>query len=236
MKLINGQEIQLNIISEAAKKHFTDPYNYTKEIIQEWDGLPYSKYIKPGSVILDIGANVGLFALHVLPYASRMVCVEPTPQHMEIQKEMLNDYKSKEYPFPNDNIFRGIKITRIEHEQSALNYYTGKARFRNEPINTTMNTLRNAPDSYEVNCITLKDLCEKYELPVVDFCKIDIEGSEFQALTVERIKEVAGIIRSFFVELHPRSIESQCEMANRFEAAGYKVELVDYNGSVYCYL
>jgi hypothetical protein len=86
-----------------------------------------------------------------------------------------------------------------------------------------------------VNCITLADLCRKYGLEKVDFCKIDIEGSEWQALTTERIAEVKGIIKSFFVELHPRSAEAQRDMASRFEAAGYKVKHIDYNGSIYAY-
>jgi len=213
MRLIDGTHRELNIISEQAQKHFADDNNYTKFIIAEWEDLPYSKYIKPGSVILDIGANVGLFALHVLPYASKMVCVEPTPQHMEIQRELL--------------------AGAVTHEQSALHNYTGKCRFHFEPVNTTMNTIRQ-DGSLEVDCITLKDLCDKHSLSSVDFCKVDIEGSEWQALTVERIKEVAGIIKSFFVELHPRTAEAQRDMADMFTQAGYMVELVDYNGSIYC--
>lgn len=213
MRLISGKHIELNIQSEAAKKHFSDPTNYSAFIIQEWEDLPYSKYIKPGSTILDIGANVGLFALHVLPYASRMVCVEPTPAHMAIQRELVGELS--------------------EHEQSALHNHTGKTRFHLEPVNTTMNTIRN-DGNIEVNCITLFDLCRKYNLQTVDFCKVDIEGSEWEALTVERIKEVAGIIKAFFVELHPRTVEAQRDMAARFTEAGYKAEHIDYNGSIYC--
>lgn len=213
MRLINGKYHELNLVSDAAKQHFADPNNYSAFIIQEWEDLPYSKYIKQDSVILDIGANVGLFALHVLPYASRMICVEPTPVHMNIQRELLGG--------------------NVEHEQAALHNYTGRTRFHFEPINTTMNTIRQ-DGGLEVDCITLLDLCNKYNLSTVDFCKVDIEGSEWQALTDERIAEVKGIIKSFFVELHPRSSEAQRGMAARFEEAGYKVEMIDYNGSIYC--
>lgn len=215
MKLINGNDIELNL-SEQARNHFDNPRNYTDFIIAEWEGLPYSGYIKPNSVILDVGANVGLFALHVLPFAKCLICVEPTPGHMKIQKDIASSPKTF-------------------HIQAALNSYTGKAKFREEPVNFTMNTLRDSSDAYEVDCITLKDLCDKFELKTVDFCKVDIEGSEWQALTVERLKEVKGIIKSFFVELHPRTGESQFEMGKRFEEAGYKVKLIDYNGSIYCY-
>jgi FkbM family methyltransferase len=212
IRTIDGKYAEIQL-SEAAAAHVADPHNYALFILDEWEHLPYSDYIRPGSVILDIGANVGLFALHVKPYAKRLVCVEPTPQHMAIQRELV----------------------QAEHEQAALNHYTGTARFRNEPVNTTMNTLSNGPGAYDVNCITLRDLCEKYQLENVDFCKIDIEGSEWQALTAERIAEVSGIIRSFFVELHPRTAEAQAEMAARFEKAGYQVKAIDYNGSIYAY-
>lgn len=214
MKLINGQDIELNIVSDAAKAHFAEDTNYTKFIIAEWEDLPYSKYIKPGSTILDIGANVGLFALHVLPYAKYMVCVEPTPAHMQIQIELLN-------------------TSKVDHCLAALNSYTGKTKFHLEPVNTTMNTIRQ-DGGIEVDCITLLDLCNKYNLTEVDFCKVDIEGSEWQAITVERIKEVAGIIKAFFVELHPRTSEAQRDMAARFTEAGYLVQLIEYNGSIYC--
>lgn len=222
MRLIDGTYRELNIISEAVKKHFADDNNYTKFIIAEWEDLPYSKYINPGSVILDIGANVGLFALHVFPYAKRMFCVEPTPAHMEVNKELYIT-----------NIPANSPVITVVHEQSALANHNGQCRFHIEPINTTMNTIRD-DGSIMVNCITLKELCDKYNLLSVDFCKVDIEGSEWQALTVERIKEVAGIIKSFFVELHPRTHEAQRNMSARFTEAGYLVELVDYNGSIYC--
>jgi len=213
MKLINGKTIELNIVSEQAKRHFADDNNYTKFIIAEWEDLPYTPYIKPGSVILDIGANVGLFALHVKPYAKRLICVEPTPAHMAIQRELID----------------------AEHEQAALHQYTGRCKFHHEPVNTTMNTIRQ-DGGLEVDCITLLDLCNKYNLTSVDFCKVDIEGSEWEALTVERIKEVVGIIKAFFVELHPRTPEAQRDMAAQFEEAGYTVEMIDYNGSIYCTL
>lgn len=213
IRLVNGNYQEFSV-SEESQKHFDDDNNYSAFILQEWEDLPYSKYIKPDSVILDIGANVGLFALHVHPFSRLTVCVEPTPEHMKVQKEVA---------------------PRVIHEQAALNSYTGKARFRREPVNTTMNSLSDRPDSYEVDCITLKGLCEKYGLPRVDFCKVDIEGGEWGALDVERIKEVKGIIKSFFVELHPRTVLAQNDMKLRFEQAGYKVDLIDYNGSIYAY-
>lgn len=227
---INHSTSEINIITDKAKQHFADPYNYTVEILAQFDQHLYENYITAkDKIILDIGANVGLFALHVLPYVERIVCVEPTPEHMEIQKELLDKYTDT---YGQDDLI--LPYDNIEHEQSALNSYTGKTTFNWCGINTTMNSLQSRGDrSFEVDCITLKDLCEKYSLTKVDLCKVDIEGSEWQAITAETLEPVKHIIDKYFIELHPPTQESQEQMKTVFEAVGYKVEKV-YHDSLFC--
>ena len=175
-------------------------------------------------MVLDIGGNIGLFAIHVLPWADKIICVEPTPGHMAIQKTLL----SKAVKLMDRDI-------EVIHEQAALNSYTGKAKFRTEPINTTMNTLVDRPDSYEVDCITLADLCAKHGLTKVDLVKVDIEGSEMKAITVETVSAVSSIVNKFLLETHPRSREMQDYFIGIFTEAGYKAEYVDFNGSIIAY-
>jgi hypothetical protein len=95
-----------------------------------------------------------------------------------------------------------------------------------------MNIVSDREDSYEVDCITLKDLCEKYGLEKVDLCKVDIEGSEFKAITEQTVGEVKGIVKRFLLETHPRSRESQDHFKNIFEKCGYTVRYFDFNGSI----
>lgn len=222
IKQINGNnyELDLSLSSTELRQHFENPYNYTREIIEEWNSEPFRELIsKFDRTILDIGANIGLFALHVLPFADKIICVEPTPEHMVVQRELLSGSK------------------KINHEQAALHNYTGKTAFHRCGINTTMNSLdhQNREAGYEVDCITLFDLCKKYELKHVDLCKIDIEGSETRALTIETVKAVNHIIDKFLVELHPRTREMQDNFKAIFKEAGYKCEYFDFNGSIFCY-
>lgn len=217
IRQIHGDYYPLQMTPKI-QAHFDEPTNYAHFIVAEWQTLPYS-YIKPKSTILDIGANIGLFALHVFPYANKIICVEPTPSHMEIQKEVLQGV----FPFE----------CNIQHDQVALHNYTGKVGFHLEGVNSTMNRVNvNNIGSIEVDCITLEDLCKKWKLDHVDFCKIDIEGSEDSAITVETVMPVKDIIKCFSIELHPRTKEMQDKYIAIFEACGYKTEAIDFNGTV----
>ena len=215
---INGNEIDLNIQSDHAKWHFETWENYSSFILDEWRSQPYREYIsKHDKIILDIGANVGLFALHVLPYVDRIVCVEPTESHNRVFNEI-------------------VESDKVELESSALHNYTGTVGWHNEPVNTTMNRVNvHHAGAIEVHCITLYDLCKKYNLTHVDFCKIDIEGSEDLAITVETIRPVNHIIKKFSIELHPRTAEMQAKYKAIFEEAGYKAEAIDFNGTIFAY-
>jgi FkbM family methyltransferase len=222
---INGKEIELNIVSDHAKWHFETWENYSSFILDEWKGQPYKDYLsKEDKVILDIGANVGLFALHVLPYAERIVCVEPTESHNKVFEELFANYikVGKDY----DNVYL---------EKSALHNYTGTVGWHIEPVNTTMNRVNVSGIGIEASCITLYDLCKKYNLTNVDFCKIDIEGSEDLAITVETVRPVNHIIKKFSIELHPRTKEMQDKYKAIFEESGYKTEAIDFNGTLFCY-
>lgn len=227
IRLLDGSYSDMNIGIKAVAEHFNNANNYTKEILSEWESEPFKQFISPeDKVFLDIGGNVGFFAIHVLKNADNIICVEPTPAHMNVQKELINE-----------QIARLNQYVEFHHEQSALNFYTGKVGFHIEPVNFTMNTLNywNKANSIEVDCITLFDLCKKYNLEKVDFCKIDIEGSEFKALTPEEINPVYPIINKFLIELHPRTRESQDHFKKIFEETGYKVDYYDFNGSIYVY-
>ena len=219
MKLINGQDYDIPLTTPELQEHFSNPYNYTKEIIAQFEHNYYREFIPDKcKAMLDIGANVGLFALHMsmLPVIEKIICVEPTPEHFKNLEELTS-------PFPF-----------IKREQSALAGHSGRTIFHWCGINTTMNSLQPRGDrSFEVNAITLSDLLDKYKLDSVDFCKIDIEGSEDVAVTAETLTPVKDRIKKIFIELHPPNGESQTKFQKIFEAVGYKVERI-YHDSLLC--
>lgn len=208
IKLINGQYADISMETPAVRAHFVDPYNYTAEILDQFEHLIYKDFITAQDrAILDIGANIGLFALHVSPFAERIICVEPTPSHMEKQKHIL----------------AGLPVA---HHEAALSDHVGEQDFHWCGINTTMNSLqdRHSGKKFRVKTTTLQELVTRYA--PIDFCKIDIEGSEWQAVTVKTLEPVADQIEKIFMELHPPNAHSQEHFARILMDCGYKVEKV----------
>ena len=194
-------------------------------ILRQFDDGLYNPYIsKTDKVFLDIGSNVGLFALYVSPQASKIICLEPTPEHNEKAVQILKN---------NHPTF----IVVIE--EGALSDHNGEDLFYRNPRNSTNNSL-DARDStpFPVVCFTLAGIYNRFHdidgIDHVDFCKIDIEGSEWKAITVETLKPVFNVIDKIFIELHPMTKQSQDAMAPIFEAVGYKVERVG-NDTLFCH-
>ena len=214
MKLINGSQFEI-VMDDELQRHFGNPYNYTEAIIGQFNEDIYAGIVtKADKIILDIGANVGLFALHVLPYAKKIICVEPTPEHMTAQRKIITQG------------LNSFKNCLVIHEEAAINSFTGKANFHRCGINFTMNSLhhQNREQSFAVNCITLADLLDKYNLNTVDFCKIDIEGGEDFAINKETLMACNGRIKKIFIELHPGNKEYQNKYKPIFESAGFEVK------------
>lgn len=220
MKLINGSNLELDLSDPELAEHFNNPYNYTKEIIEQFDHDIYKGIVtEEDKIILDLGANSGLFALHVLPYVKEIYCVEPTPEHMSVQKKLVTGNP------------------KVTHVQAAINSYTGKANFHRCGINTTMNSLhhQNREQGFEVDCYTLADLLRMLSLPHVDLCKIDIEGGEDFAITTDLLKACNGRIKKILIELHPGNRESQDKFKLIFEAAGFNVEYYTHESLICIY-
>jgi FkbM family methyltransferase len=189
LKTINGSVINIGENNEDVKNHFQSHHNCTGIIIEQMNtGRIYDKWLhgKSDLNILDCGGNVGLFALHVSDCATKVVTVEPTPAHQNIMENLTSN-------FPN------IKI-----EKAALNCVDEDVAFYFNTDNTTMNSLVNNYNSGAVTVKgkTLKTILDENNLETVDFAKIDIEGSEYRALTEKTISDVAGRIKTWFIETH----------------------------------
>lgn len=206
-------------ISRDMQKHFNVPINHAQTILNQINSGMYSRWFenKKDLTVFDFGANVGLVSLYTLPACKKLVCVEPTPNHFNLLVELLNDYRSPEQIV----IFSQNALTE---ENKQYLFATG---------HSTENKVTSS-DGYGNNKITVygQTLSTFIGETEVDFCKVDIEGGEMKALTINELKLVYGKVKTFFVEVHPAfgggMDENRNELLSRFEQAGYKTETLDF--------
>lgn len=211
-------------ISKAMEEHWKVPMNHAQTILDQINSGMYKRWFegKKDLVCMDFGANVGLVSLYMLPACKKLYCIEPTPSHFELLKELL---------FRNANMDLGIEGIMVSDyaltgEKGGFIFATG---------HSTENKV-SSPNGYgSVKISVTGEVLSWFvgNMPdVVDFCKIDIEGGEMMALTVEQLKRVYGDVKTFFVEVHPAfnggMDENREELISRFKEAGYKTETLDY--------
>lgn len=144
-----------------------------------------SSFIRKGSLVFDVGANVGHYTLVAASLGARVVAVEP-------QAELAERLRRR---------FRGL--ARVTVVECAVGSGPGRASLHKTPDLTEVASLRAdvavrsrfAGDhpfslSETVDVTTLEALVERHGKP--DFCKIDVEGHEGAVL--EGLKTPLGAL------------------------------------------
>lgn len=151
----------------------------TREIYTEPSYTSDKCHIEPDDVVLDGGANIGLFTIRALADgASHVIAVEPSPKALVLLKKNIevNGYVGK-VTIIDKALWNEIRETDKKlyfHEASELagSYVTGDRRRRHSVETTTV-------DEITKDCLR------------IDFIKFDLERSDQQALagTLETIKK-----------------------------------------------
>jgi FkbM family methyltransferase len=126
--------------------------------------------IRPGDVILDAGAHVGLFTKVALrANASKVIAIEPSPLSIEsLRRNFKNEIASgKVILYPKGVWNRDDFLEMTQPDASGEDSFVLK--------NPGERTLR-------LPLTTIDKLISELQLPRVDFIKMDIEGSEREAL------------------------------------------------------
>jgi len=204
-------------LSNAMKEHWKEYWNHCPTILDQINGGMYDRWFKGKSnmACLDFGANVGLVSLYMAQNSKRVISVEPTPEHYS-----LLEWNAKQSNSLTLGTIAPIRAALADSEKM-VDFASGHAT-------------ENKIGTHGQNQIKV----EAYPLEwfvgetIIDFCKVDIEGYEIYALSQEQIEAVAGKVKVFFVEMHPYEnwgFENMPqELKSRFEKAGYKVELLDF--------
>jgi len=197
-----GDYISLDLSDPQIAAHVSSKTSQARLIAAQLDTVFYPFFNdKSDLVVLDLGANIGLFSMHVSDCCSKIFAIEPTPSHFSILQK---------------NIKNLPRITPLRYAVSPTN---GPIEFFIDESNSTMNSLvkrTSTSHTTSVEGMTLRAIVSIINQKKIDFCKIDIEGSEYESITASSVGEVKDVVRNFFIETHETHGRSFDFMAKHF--------------------
>ncbi len=140
--------------------------------------------VRPGDqVIVDLGANYGMFSLHAATLApkARIIAVEPFPATFQRLQQTIRD--------------NGLE-DRVTAVQAAAVGSAREVQIDDNPELPSHARKISDGGGVRVEGVTVPILLKRYGLEKVDLLKVDIEGAEyelFQNLTPDSLQAVARI-------------------------------------------
>ena len=211
---------------QTGAKYFSRAGTTDFEIINEiYVVKEYSKllrYLKKGSVVIDVGAQMGIFSIF----------------------SALRDKSIKVYsyePFlPNYTLFeKNIKLNNLSKQIFPFNKGVGK---KNEMRSFTISDKNTGGHGFyctdsskkiQIKTISLKEVFEENKIKKCDFLKMDCEGAEYEIL-FNTPDNYLKKIKSITMEYHDNG--NVAELKKFLEKKGFKVSVVgDADGLLYAY-
>jgi FkbM family methyltransferase len=212
--------------------------------------LAHGIAVAPGDAIVDVGANIGLFALHVLRRCggdAALYCVEPIPEIREVLRRNLAAARAVIVPWaigrdpglaemtyfpraPGTSTSRpdggGEDWPAVVRREARAHPRFGWAARALPPLVFRLagRYLRGASRRVPCERHTLSELFEAYGLRRIALLKVDIEGDELDALRGIRQEHWTGI-GQVVAEVHDRARDLTA-MASLLEKQGLSRQVV----------
>ena len=155
--------------------------------------------IRPDDIVVDIGANQGVFTCYAAYHGARVYAFEPFPQSFETLQENVR----------NNGFEKNVTARpwAIAGQNGTANLiYTDMLGGVMNSINLDYCQKKNLDTQQQimVPCYTLAQIIEDLKIDRIRLCKIDCEGAELDILKQLTEKELRKI-DSFVIECHPES-------------------------------
>jgi|LauGreDrversion4_2_1035121.scaffolds.fasta_scaffold80466_2 FkbM family methyltransferase len=212
LKTLDGYFLNLNNC-DLFLNYYNNPNSYAKHIIDleinngHYDDEAFKKIFKnKNAVVIDGGANIGLFSLMLYRLSKIIYAVEPTNDHINVLKEICKKHN----------------IDNIKFSKFAFNNYTGKCNFSFDSNNSTTNKISDNGDI--VNCIRIFDFIHNCGESKIDLLKLDIEGGEYNVvLNDATFNKIASCVENIYIEAHPPAVDVK-DIILKFIEMGYTVK------------
>jgi len=224
----------------------------TKFLYEEiFEGNVYSEYgieLNPGCLVIDVGANIGLYALYVLKQveAVRMFCFEPSPICFEALRENTKSFWDQVRLFnfalgekegectmsfyPNYTIMSSMFAD--EHEdletlrrgaRAEVQLHHGR-ELDDRILDVFLKKRVSDRQEIQVPIRTISQILRENQVDEVALLKVDVERAENVVLSGIEEQDWARI-KQLVVEVHDQGAAEHHRMREMLEERGYQVEI-----------
>ncbi len=201
--------LKINVV----RKLFYLCYELYKQIFEAGPIHQLRAFIKPGTIVIDVGANVGFFTVRFANWLAntggKVIALEPESTNFQQLAEVL---RKKAY---NKDLVEALPVAAAEE--------CGTMRLAINPFHPGDHHLDQ--DGIPVDVVTIDSLLNDREWPRVSLIKVDVQGAELRVLQ-GAIKCLAMFKPVLFIEVDEDKLNSSGTSAHELFAMlsdqGYK--------------
>ena len=198
------------VLRDGTKLHLSDNPHDVITVMVNFCKRDYG-LIEPGSVVVDIGANIGMFTMFAVRCGANAVySYEPNRIAFDVMKKNVVE-----------NGLTGI----VKPYQLAVAGGDAKVVYLPEvssPYNRMSATSDGETNLVPVSATSLGEIFEENHLASVDYLKLDCEGAEYSIL-LQCSDDVLRRVRRIRMELHSSKEFSRHSVLERCLQAGFEV-------------
>ncbi|MHA1381251.1 MAG: FkbM family methyltransferase [Candidatus Helarchaeota archaeon] len=216
-------DVQGNKMYVDCRDKGVTPFLLTKGVYEKYETVLFKKLIKPGMVVIDIGANIGYYSLiaaKLVGSKSKVYAFEPEPRNYRL---LVKNIKINSY----NNIIPIQKAA--SNKQGKTKLFTDKGNLGNPSFSE--DNISEKEGFVNVKTITLDEFFENL---VIDnniiFIKIDAQGAEGLILEgAERLLKNNNLI--IIMEFWPYGLKNlgtnPTKLLNKLYEYGFKIKHID---------
>ena len=180
------------------------------EVFMEKDYNRGGVSIQKNDIVVDIGANVGVFTRYAkLNGASKIYCYEPEMDNFKC----LKNNTSEECTLYN---------VAVSNKKGLKTLYIDSTEGGHSLVNSTVNNTKTGI-TQKIQAITLNDIMN--EVPQIDFLKVDTEGSEwdiFENSDRDKLSKIRNIVVEYHNMIYGFDNQKREEFIKLFTDIGFK--------------
>lgn len=207
--------------TRLGQRGFFAAYDFYKSALEATEAAALHQWVRPGSWVVDVGANVGFFTRRFAAWVGdegKVLAIEPETRNLgELRRAVAK---------------AGV-ASRIEIYEGVAADRPGTLRLATNPDHPGDHRL--AADGIEVVATTLDNEFSKRGWPPVSLIKIDVQGAE--SLVLEGARElVERYAPTLYIEVDPAALMQQGrsvdELLDRIRGWDYSTYLIETSGGI----